>query len=363
MPKPFARKSLDQVTPYSPGRPIEEVQRELGLSRAIKLASNENPLGPSPKALEAIRRALPSLNRYPDSACFYLVQKLSKHWGLPAEQFLVGNGSDELITLAARAFLDPGDEVVIAEPTFLIYRIAAQIAGAKIRVVPSKEFRYDLGSMRRAVNRSTKIVFIANPDNPTGTYVTKAEVDAFMGDLPPEVIVFLDEAYAELVDAPDYPDSKVFLGTHPVIITRTFSKAYGLSGIRVGYGIAPLELIQAMQRVREPFNVNSLAQAAAMAALDDSEHLEATRLLLREQKPVLYRALKELGLAAVPSATNFILFHAGPRAKEIVQSLLKRGIIVRDMLAWNLPEYVRVTIGLPEENQAFIQTLREELKR
>lgn len=362
MPKPLARKCLEGVNAYSPGKPIEEVQRELGLSRVMKLASNENPLGPSPKALEAIRRALPNLNRYPDSACFYLTRKLSQQWGLPAEQFLVGNGSDELITLAARAFLDPGDEVVIADPTFLIYRIAAEIAGAKIRVVPSKEFRYDLRGMRRAVSRSTKIVFIANPDNPTGTYVTKSEVELFLAGLPPEVIVFLDEAYAELVDAPDYPDSKTFLGKRPVIITRTFSKAYGLSGIRIGYGVAPRELIQAMQRVREPFNVNSLAQAAALAALDDSEHLEATRRLLREQKPVLYRALKELGLAAVPSATNFILFHAGPRAKELVESLLKRGIIVRDMLVWNLPEYVRVTVGLPEENQAFIQTLREELK-
>ena len=348
---------------YSPGKPIEEVQRELGLSKVVKLASNENHLGPSPKALAAVEKALSNLHRYPDSQCFYMVQKLSQYWGLPEDRFLVGNGSDELITLATRAFLDPGDEVVIAEPTFLIYRIAAQIVGAGIRVVRSKPFRYDLAGMRRAVSRRTKIVFIANPDNPTGTYVTKTEIEAFMKDLPPEVIVFFDEAYAELVDAPDYPDSKVFLNSHPVIMTRTFSKAYGLSGIRVGYGIAPQELIQAMQRVREPFNVNSLAQVAAVAAVEDAEHLEATRLLLREQKPVFYITMQELGLTAVPSATNFILFHVGPRAKEVVQGLLKRGIIVRDMLAWDLPEYIRVTIGLPEENQAFIQGLREELSR
>ncbi|MBI3615305.1 MAG: histidinol-phosphate transaminase [Candidatus Omnitrophica bacterium] len=360
MGRQLARKCLEGVNSYSPGKPIEEVQREYGLSRAVKLASNENPLGPSPRALEAIRRALPNLHRYPDSHCFYLVRELSRHWGLPPEQFLVGNGSDELITLAARAFLDPGDEVVIAEPTFLIYRIAAQIAGARVKVVKSKQFRYDLAGMRRAVTPRTRLAFIANPDNPTGTYVTKAEVDAFMEDLPPGVIVFLDEAYAELVDAPDYPDSRLYLDRRPVILTRTFSKAYGLSGIRVGYGIGSPELIQAMQKVREPFNVNSLAQAAAAAALEDSEHLETTRRLLREQKPVLYRALEELGFSCVPSATNFILFHVGPRAGRLVQALLKRGIIVRDMLAWDLPEYIRVTVGLPEENQAFIQAVKEE---
>ena len=362
LPRSLTRKAIASVTPYTPGRPIEEVKRELGLAQAIKLASNENPLGPSPKALEAIQKALPSLNRYPDGHCFYLIQRLSKHLGVEPGEILVGNGSDELITLATRAFLDVGDEAVIAHPTFLIYQIAAQIAGAKVRVVPLKQFRYDLSSMRRAVNRRTKLVFIANPDNPTGTYVTKAQVKAFMEGLPEHVIVFFDEAYAELVEAPDYPDTRAYLAKHAVIITRTFSKAYGLSGIRVGYGIAPRELIEAMHRVREPFNVNSLAQVAALAALDDAEHLEATRRLLREQKPVLYRALEELGLNAVPSATNFILFHGGPRALEVVQALLKKGIIVRDMQPWDLPEYIRVTVGLPQENQAFIQALREALK-
>ncbi|MBI3333140.1 MAG: histidinol-phosphate transaminase [Candidatus Omnitrophica bacterium] len=364
MGRSFARRCLERVTPYAPGKPIEEVQRELGLSRVIKLASNENPLGPSPKALQAIQRALANLNRYPDSHCFFLVRKLSEAWGLSPEHFLVGNGSDELITLAVRAFLDPGDEVVIAQPTFLIYSIAAEIAGAKIRGVPLKRFRYDLIGMRKAITRRTKLVFIANPDNPTGTYVTQAEVESFMAALPEETIVFFDEAYAEMVDAPDYPECKRYLlEGRPVIVTRTFSKAYGLSGIRVGYGVAPVELMTAMQRVREPFNVNSLAQAAALAALEDREHLEATRRLLREEKPVVYRALEELGLEAVPSAANFILFHVGPRALELVKGLMARGIIVREMTAWNLPEYVRVTIGLPEENRAFIQALREELKR
>lgn len=360
MSKPLARECLNSVRPYTPGKPIEEVERELGIPQAIKLASNENPLGPSPKALEAIQKALPNVNRYPDSHSFYLVRKIAQRMGVRPEEILVGNGSDELITLAARAFLNPGDEVIIADPTFLIYRIVAQRAQARVRIVPSKQFRYDLAGMRRAVNRRTKIVFIANPDNPTGSYVTKAEVEQFMADLPDDVIVFFDEAYAELVDAPDYPDGRKYFQNHPVIVTRTFSKAYGLSGLRVGYGIARQELIQAMHKVREPFNVNSLAQAAAAAALDDTAHLEATRRLLREQKPVIYRALEEAGFTAVPSATNFILFHVGPRAGQLAQTLLKRGIIVREMKAWNLPEYIRVTIGLPDENKAFIEALKEE---
>ncbi len=363
MAKPLARKILSGVTPYSPGKPIEEVQRELGIPKAMKLASNENALGPSPKALEAIRAALGNLHRYPDSHSFYLVRAIASARGVAPEQVIVGNGSDEIITLAARAFIEPGEEVVIAEPTFLIYKIASQLAQAKIRTVPLKNFRYDLGAMKQAVTSRTKIVFIANPDNPTGSYATRPEVEAFLEDLPEGVIVFFDEAYAELVDAPDYPDSRAYLMKHPVIITRTFSKAYGLSGIRVGYGIASKELIEPMQKVREPFNVNSLAQAAALAALEDKQHLENTRRLLREQKPVIYQALEELGLSAVPSATNFILFRVGPRAPQVVQSLLKRGIIVRDMRAWNLAEYIRVTVGLPEENSAFVGALKEVLRR
>ena len=361
MLSPLVRRALASVTPYAPGKPIEEVQRELGLAEAMKLASNENPLGPSPKALEAISRALPSLHRYPDSHCYHLVRKIAPAWGVAPEQVVVGNGSDELITLAVRALVNPGEEVVVAHPTFLIYKICAQLAEAKVVTVPMRDFRYDLAAMRRAVTRRTKLVFIANPDNPTGSYATRAEVEAFMQGLPPTVAVFFDEAYAELVDAPDYPDVRPWLSKHPVIIARTFSKAYGLAGIRVGYGVAPREIAEGLQRVREPFNVNSLAQAAASAALEDSAHLEATRRLLREQKPLVCQALKELGLAYVPSATNFILFRVGKQAPDVAQKLLRKGIIVRHMVAWDLPEHVRVTLGLPEENQAFIQTLQETL--
>ena len=359
---PFIRRAVEGVAAYTPGKPIEEVERELGIPRAIKLASNENALGPSPKALEAMKNALTNLHRYPDSHATLLVRALSRRWQVSPEQILVGNGSDELITLAARAFLDPGDEVVIATPTFLIYRIASQIAGAAIRAVPSKDFRYDLSGMRRAITPKTKIVFIANPDNPTGTYVTKAEVESFLKDLPAGVILFFDEAYAELVDAPDYPETREYLDRHPVLITRSFSKAYGLAGIRVGYGVGPREIVQPMHRVREPFNVNSLAQAAACAALEDTEHLEKTRKLFREERPLLMQALKSLGLTPVPSVTNFILFQAGPQAPDVARRLLKRGIIVRDMLAWDLSEYLRVTIGLRQENAAFLEALKETLK-
>ena len=357
------RKCLREVAAYTPGKPIEEVKRELGIPSAIKLASNENPLGPSPKALEAVQRVLSELHRYPDAHCFYLRQRLSQHLGISPEEIIVGNGSDEIITIATRAFLDSEDEVVIAQPTFLIYRIAAQIAGVKIRQVPLRSFRYDLSAMRRAVNQRTKIVFIANPDNPTGTYVTKEEVEMFLQDLPSRTIVFFDEAYAELVDAPDYPKTIPYLSKHPAIITRTFSKAYGLAGLRVGYGVAPVQLVEAMHRVREPFNVNSIAQAGAMAALDDTEHLERTRCLLRQEKSLLYQTFQELGLEAIPSATNFILFKVGPKARELAQTLLRRGIIVREMQAWDLPHYIRVTIGLHEENRAFIQILKEEIRR
>jgi histidinol-phosphate aminotransferase len=341
---------------------VEEVERELGIPQAIKLASNENALGPSPKALEAMKKALPNLHRYPDGSCYTLVQRLGKHWEVSPEEIIVGNGSDELITLATRAFLDPGDEVVIADPTFLIYRIASQIAGAKIRTVPLRDFRYDLAAMRKAITSRTKILFIANPDNPTGTYVTKAEVESFLSGLPKELLLFFDEAYAELVDAPDYPDTRAYLKGHPIVMTRSFSKAYGLAGIRVGYGIGNREVIQAMHRVREPFNVNSLAQAAALAALDDAEHLEKTRELLRKEKPILTQGLKSAGFTPIPSAANFILFHAGPQASHLAQQLLKRGIIVREMSGWNLSEYLRVTVGLAAENQAFLQALKEFVK-
>ena len=356
----IARKSLDQMTPYKPGGTIEEFKRELGLKKIIKLASNENAAGPSPKALKAIRRHLEDLHRYPDSDCFLLKKKLASRWGIRESMITVGNGSDEIILLALRAFVEEGDEVVVANPTFLIYEVASRVAAAKVVEVPLKNFRYDLIRMKEAVSAKTKIVFIANPDNPTGTYVKREEVEEFLKDLPKHVIVFFDEAYFEFVEEKDYPDSRKHLSRHPVIITRSFSKAYGLAGLRIGYGLSNPEIADYLNRVREPFNVNALAQAAALAALEDRDHLEKTRRMVREGRRFLYRHLDELGLRYVPSQTNFILVNVGD-GKAIYEKLLKFGLLVRDMGAWKLDAFIRVTIGTREENRRLIQVLHKIL--
>ncbi|MBI3009762.1 MAG: aminotransferase class I/II-fold pyridoxal phosphate-dependent enzyme [Candidatus Omnitrophica bacterium] len=265
-----AREALQNLPTYRPGRPIEEVKRQYRLSSVIKLASNENALGPSPKAVAAMREALKELNRYPDATCRELRLKLAKKHRVSPDSLIFGNGSDELIVLALRAFVDPGENVVVASPTFLIYELQARASGASVSVVPLRNLRYDLAAMKAALRPHTKLVFIANPDNPTGTYVTKKELDSFLIGLPAQTIVFMDEAYYECVDAADYPKTISYAMDHPLIIARTFSKAYGLAGLRIGFGIAQPSLIAAMEAVREPFNVNSLAQVAAIAALDDA---------------------------------------------------------------------------------------------
>ena len=354
-----ARASVRNLVSYKPGTPIEEVQRRFKLSSVIKLASNENALGPSPKALAALRAAAGDLHRYPDSTCRLLRERLAKTLKVDPESLVFGNGSDELIVLALRAFVDPGDHVVVASPTFLIYEQQARACGASVSVVPLKGFRYDLPAMRAAMTPHTKLVFIANPDNPTGTYVTKRELEAFLRGLGPETIVFLDEAYYEFVDAADYPKTLAYTKDRPVIVTRTFSKAYGLAGLRVGYGAAQPTLAAAMNAVREPFNVNSLAQAAAAAALGDAAFLARTRRLIREGRRYLEQSLDALKLRRVPSVTNFILMELGPRAPEVAKALLTRGVIVREMSAWKLSGCIRVTVGTAAENRRFIQALKK----
>lgn len=360
----LARKNILNISPYEPGKPIEEVQRELGLRAVIKMASNENALGPSPKAVAAIKRNLNNINRYPDANCFYLKGKLAKKLGVKPENLVIGNGSDEIITLAARAFVSETDEVIIADTTFLIYKIAAQAAGANIKAVHMKNFKYDLKGMREAISDKTKIVFIANPDNPTGTYCALKEVAAFMKAIPKTAIVFFDEAYYEFgKQKVDYPDTLKYLNKENVIITRTFSKAYGLSGLRVGYGIASSEFIRCMDKVREPFNVNLLAQAAALAALDDAVFLKMTVSSVEKGKRFLYSEFDKLGLEYTPSATNFILVNIKKDCKEVFRKMLKQGVIIRDMKAWGLDTYIRVTIGTREENEKFIKTLKKVLEK
>lgn len=360
----LAKRHLLKIKTYKPGKPIEEVKRELGLRDAIKLASNENAFPPSPRALYGIIKAAKDLNRYPDGGCFYLKRDLAALFRLKASNFIIGNGSDEVITFAIRAFLRKGEEVIITRPTFLVYGIVANVEGTRIRYVPQNNFRYDLPAIKRAVTKKTKMIFIANPDNPTGTYVTKSEVEKFMSGLRKDIIVFFDEAYYEFArDIKDYPDTLKYLRKNRnVIITRSFSKVYSLAGLRIGYGMASDELIDSMGKVREPFNVNSLAQIAAREALKDSSYIKRSKALIEEGKDYLYKKLDLMGIEYIVSATNFILLKIGKDAPVIYDRLLRRGVIVRDMRAWGLNECLRVTVGTMKENRKFIATLKDIFK-
>ena len=362
--KKLIRNNISQIKPYQPGKPIEELQREIGSQGIIKLASNENVLPPSAKVISAIKKSLNKLNRYPDGSCYYLKKKLAKKLKVNPANLIVGNGSDEIIVLALRAFLRPGEEVVIADPTFLIYKIAAQIEGAKIRFVPLKGLRYDLGAMASAVTPKTKIIFIANPDNPTGTYLTQSEIKRFLSRIPAKTIIFFDEAYFDFAkDCPDFPDTLKLTNRRNIITTRTFSKIHSLAGLRIGYGVATEEIVDYLNRVREPFNVNSLAQVAALAALDDTQHVKRTLEMVKKGKRYLYKQLNKLQLKYTPSATNFILINLNRDARPVIEGLLKNGLIVRNMTAWGLKNFVRVTIGTMKQNTKFINVLKIYLNR
>lgn len=358
------KENILKVKPYIPGKPIEDVKRELGLKRVVKLASNENPYEPSPKVLRAIAAASKTINRYPDGACFYLRRELAGHLGVKEDQLIFGNGSDEIIVLAVRAYVGQGDEVVIAQPSFLIYEIASLLEGAKIRQVPLINFRYDLAGMKKAVTSKTKIIFIGNPDNPAGTYIPRESLEEFISEIRRNVIVFIDEAYFEYVHEKDYPSGIEFLKSSPnVIVTRTFSKMYGLAGLRVGYGIASAQIIDHLNRAREPFNVNSLAQAAAIASLKDKKYYRGIAKLVEEERAFLYKSFEAIGVRYEPSFTNFILVKVNMDSSSVAQGLMKRGVIVRDMKVWGMDQYVRVTIGSKEENRLFIRALKEVLRK
>ena len=357
-------KNIEGLVPYPPGKPIEELERELGITGSIKLASNENPLGPSPAAVAAISRALGGLNRYPDGSCYYFKQRLSEKLGVDPEMIVVGNGSNEIIELLVRAFITPGDEAVMADPSFAVYPIAVKCAGGEARTVPlTADFRHDLAAMAKAVTGRTRLVFIANPNNPTGTIVSASEFGAFLGEIPEDVVVCVDEAYFEFVRDPSYPDAlgRVREGTRPVIVLRTFSKTYGLAGLRVGYGVAQGELAGCLEKVRQPFNVNTLAQVAALACLDDDDHLKRTLENNVRGLEFLYEGAGRLGLECVPTETNFLLMKVGDGA-GVYDALLKKGVIVRPMASYGMDEYIRVTVGLPEENERFMKALEEVLR-
>jgi histidinol-phosphate aminotransferase len=353
---------VKDLIPYVPGKPVEELERELGIRDAIKIASNENPLGPSRLAISAVEEVLNKVNRYPDGDTFYLKHKLAERLNVKPENLIFGNGSNEVIEIVARTFMKPGDEAVIGEFAFIVFPIVTQAVGAKANMSPMPELTNNLRDMYSRITSKTKAVFIANPNNPTGTMVKRDELEWFLDRVPGNIIVVVDEAYFDYVDDPDYPNSLNYLNLGKSIVTvRTFSKIYGLAGLRLGYGVSSEEIVSYMNRVREPFNVNSLAQVAAFAALDDKEHVTKSREINRIGLKYLTKELKKFNLPFAPSYTNFILMDLGSDPIPVYNALLWEGVIVRPVLNYGLKTHVRVTIGLPEENERFIRAIKKVL--
>lgn len=360
MPPPFA-PILAQLPVYQPGRPIEEVARELGLDPAgiIKLASNENPLGPSRLGLAAMRDAIRRVNLYPDGNAFYLKQKLAAKLGVTPANLLLGNGSNEVIELLGHALLTPGTEVVVSQYCFAVYPIVTALFGAKLVTVPAKEYGHDLEAMQTAISPNTRIVFVADPNNPTGTRAGREELERFLGSVPENVLIALDQAYLEFLDDPLDLLPEIRNGNRPnLVLLRTFSKIYGLAGLRVGYGIGHPDTIAAVEKTRQAFNLNSVAQAAALAALDDTPHVEKTRKNNARGLKLFARTFRKLGLEFIPSHANFILVRVGD-GRRVFNEMQKRGVIVRPMGGYQLPEWVRISIGTPKENARCLDALRE----
>ena len=354
----LATPGVQGLSPYQPGKPIEELEREYGVKNAVKLASNENPLGPSPLALAAARAALADIHRYPDGNGFVLKNALARKLGVQAGCITVGNGSNDILELLARAFVQPRNEVVFSEHAFAVYPIVTRAVGATPVVTRARDWGHDLAAMRAAVNARTRLVFIANPNNPTGTWLKAGELESFIQAMPPHVLVAVDEAYFEYVGAPEYPDTVAWTGKYPnLVATRTFSKIYGLAGLRVGYGVSSPEVADILNRVRQPFNVNSIALAAAAAALGDEAHVARALKNNQEGMRQLTRGFTELGLGYIPSVGNFVCVDFGRPAAPVYERLLREGVIVRPVANYGMPNYLRVTVGLPEENERFINAL------
>ncbi|MFA5779311.1 MAG: histidinol-phosphate transaminase [Elusimicrobiota bacterium] len=369
--KNFVRKNILNFQPYIPGKPIDDVKREFNLKEVVKLASNENPSGPSSKAVSSIKKVLNKINIYPDGYCFELRKKIAAIYNVGENQIIFGNGTDEIIELIGKTFLNPEDEIIVSEHAFIRYKMAGDLMGCKVIEVPMKNYKHDLNAMTAAVTRKTKIIFIANPNNPTGTYNTKKEFENYFsklltfsakggpadscgGNFSP--LTFVDEAYAEYVAEKDYPLGLEYLkkGLN-VMFSRTFSKIYGLAGLRIGYGVALPEIVSYVERIRPPFNVSSVAQAAAVSALDDKQHIQKSKKLVLQQKKYLYRELQKIGLEYVPSVANFILVNVKIDGRIIFEKLLKKGVIIRAMDEYMLKKFIRVTIGTPAENRKFIR--------
>ena len=364
----LATPGVRGLQPYEPGKPLSELEREYGVRDAIKLASNENPLGPSPAALEAARGVLGDMSRYPDGNGFELKRALGARFGLETAGITLGNGSNDVLEIIARAFLAPGLEAVFSQHAFAVYPIVTQAIGATARVAPAHNgergprYGHDLDAMAAAIGEKTRVVFIANPNNPTGTWLNRDELEHFLERVPQRVVVVLDEAYVEYVTEPDYPDSLPWLSRFPnLILTRTFSKAYGLAGLRVGFALSHPEIANLLNRVRQPFNVNHIALAAATAALGDRAHLEASLKLNQAGQVQWVEASAELGLEYIPSAGNFICLDVGRPAAAVYEQLLREGVIVRPVAGYGLPNHLRITFGLAQENRRAINALRKVL--
>lgn len=352
------------LSPYQPGKPIEELERELGIKDIIKLASNENPLGIPASAASAIEKALPQLALYPDGSAFGLKSKLANQLSFDIAQITIGNGSNELLDLVARVFLSPSDNAVVSRHAFIVYPIAVKALGAELRVAEARNFGHDLDAMAKLVDENTKLIFIANPNNPTGNWLGIDEIEKFLCQIPASVVVVLDEAYHEYVDKPDYASGLTILNKFPnLIVSRTFSKAYGLAGLRVGYCISNHVIADLLNRLREPFNVNSLALAAAEAVLDDTDYLAKGLAVNRAGIKQLESGLRDLGLSCVESAGNFILVDFGRDAMPLYQDFLREGIILRPVGVYDLPTFLRVSIGLPEQNLRFLAACKKVLQK
>jgi histidinol-phosphate aminotransferase len=360
-----APEYIRRIAPYVPGKPIEELAREYGLSAAtiVKLASNENPRGPSPRVRAAIAAAAAEVTRYPDGNAFELKSALAVRHGIEREQVVLGNGSNDVLELAAQAFLRPGDHAIYAQHAFAVYPLATQARGATGIEVPARDYGHDLDAMRAAITPRTRVIFVANPNNPTGTWLPSAALKAFLAAVPREVLVVLDEAYDEYLDAAQRSVSVTWLAEHPnLVVSRTFSKAYGLAGLRVGYGLMDRAVSALLDRVRQPFNVNSVAQAAALAALSDTDYVAESAALNRAGLRQLGAGLDALGVGYVPSHGNFLLVQVGDGA-AVYAHLLRQGVIVRPVANYGLPQHLRVTVGLPPENQRFLDALAAALGR
>lgn len=358
----LANEGIQGLRPYQPGKPIEELERELGLRDVVKLASNENPLGPPASALTAYQAAARQLHLYPDAGGYALKSALSDRLGVDSSQLTLGNGSNDVLDLLGRVFLDADSSAVFSQYAFVVYPIAVQAAGARAIVTPAKDWGNDLEAMAEAIDDSTRIVFIANPNNPTGTWLGESALREFMARVPESVIVVLDEAYAEYAGDADYPDGITLLADYPnLVVTRTFSKAYGLAGLRIGYAVSHPDIANLLNRVRAPFNVSAPAMNAALAALADDEYLRRSRELNTAGMAQLCRGFDELGLAYIPSAGNFVTVEMPDEAQRYYEALLRKGVIVRPIAVYGMPKHLRVTVGLEQENQRFLGALAEVL--